>query len=558
METDMKANLYAAVFLLLSGLSLPLSAQELLGDTKVKDFPTEMPWAYPYMPLDWNEAGWYIAHDPALQVGPGEFIHIYRPERSNERQRFVRKYNLYAEQVWEQKVELAFNEEFIHSYLLGDTLVLISSQFAFTEQQHYLRARKLLTEDGKQVEEKLMLFLSGASAHEILFEVSPDGKKMLAWRFSGNKPDSRPRLYYDYVRRDESPGYKAARVRKIDYVLFEQNLSRAREGSFTVSESPRTVWIDVRPDNKGNIFATGHEKHKGLIVLRLPLGASEPEERSWADFPKLSETRELYTLHFPAMITEQGALCVVRVDRTDPKFIQQTTRAFEIIRFDFDKPEAEVLRMDITSTLLVQMEKQREAAGFKPTGRFDKYLVHKVVEMPDHSLWFVAQRFEVNAHSELAEQGAARSHSEYRAGEVLLMGIDAAGVPIRMITIPTQRNISTAIESLGLLADVTADTAQFRMRILTTEPSEGRLRGPERLFYREADLITGKVSERVQVYEGKNRLQYIMPAYYVWLNEGLLAFVSAEGDDDDAHVVTVNLSGQKQEETDRKKKRVNE
>jgi hypothetical protein len=88
------------------------------------------------------------------------------------------------------------------------------------------------------------------------------------------------------------------------------------------------------------------------------------------------------------------------------------------------------------------------------------------------------------------------------------------------------------------------DTAQQRMHLLTREASGDNMRGPDRLYYRQVNLATGRVSRRILLFEGDRRNQYWVRGYTTWLTPAIATFLIIDGTKGKPLLVSANLEAE--------------
>ena len=529
-----------------------LSAQAVIGKEKVKDFPTDAPWIYPYESLDLNGNKIYLAHTPTVQMSEGTFIHLWKPENGFNRERVIRKYNLLAEELWELELELEKDEEIFHMYKHEGNLVLLSAEVSSFNDYHLARSRIIEPDSGKIIQSDILFRHELNKDQDLGFEISPDSSKFLFYYFQHENPNRGVRIYYDFVHWDEQVGFKASHIRKIPFIVFGNDLTEKHKGTLTI-ENKKLVTLDCQVDNEGNVYALSFEKPNQLQVRQYHAKSKEVSKLVYKDFVKYSDLNIPFYTQFPALVGQDEKIYITVAERV-LKGRRRGTKAYKIISFDFKSKEIDLSReVPINSSLLVQLEKQREEFGMRPLKRFDEFWIRDLIEMPDQSLWLVIQKFgHGNLSGRMYENIWEGSQGQQELGEIILFQFDPQGDIQQAIIVTSQQYVNNFMERLGQFYFMDIDKQRGHIRLLTREPSLENLRGPDRLYYRFIDLNTSRVSDRLQIYDGKRRNQYFIKPYTVWMNPDILTFVIVEGDDGTAYVVTVNLQAEEEEDENRK------
>jgi hypothetical protein len=517
-------------------------AQQLMGEAKWKNFSTEPPWIYPYESLEWGSSHIYKTHDPLIRTGEGEFVCIWRPERRASEMRLLRKYNLFAEEQWEREVELAHNEDIVHSYVLGDTLYLLCGGYQFAGNIHTLRARAFSLKDGSPLFERDLWLYPGRDNEPLIWEVSPGGERILAWHFTRSRQPHRIRVYSDYVRQqDQVPGFKAAQAEGLLFRVWDQRLSLRAEGTVAL-EGPRCTWFDGQIDGQGRIYFSGYEKKRGLLALRYDPLRQERRLLAWDGLSDPLDFRDIYQALTPPSLGQDGRLYLAVSERKALGPFRGL-RQWQLPCFDFDAGAMDLSRrVEIQAGVIVQVEKAREQAGLRPQGRLEYYLPVRLFETSSRWTWLITQRYSRSERNHYSDPAAHRAQIEQRAGEVVFFGFDPAGRFARLLVLPTEHHSMIFYEQLCLMADIQPGQADSILHVLTREPSGEGFRGNERIFHRQVNLSSGEISPRLAVYEGRRRDQYFLPAYVEWLNDDILSLLLIDSEHSDPLLLTINLA----------------
>ena len=170
----------------------------------------------------------------------------------------------------------------------------------------------------------------------------------------------------------------------------------------------------------------------------------------YEEFSDLKEIQEDYTTHFPPATGENERLYITLAERV-LRGKRKGTKAFQIINFDFEKEEVDLTRkVEVTSTLLVSAEKQREKFGLRPLKRFDEYLIRDIVEMEDRSLWLITQKYQsTDYRSAAGRDQALRTSYEQNIEEMVLYEFDSTGNITQVIFVPSSQRTEFLLEQLS-------------------------------------------------------------------------------------------------------------
>ncbi|MEL7341115.1 MAG: hypothetical protein AAGM67_11555, partial [Bacteroidota bacterium] len=373
--------------------------------------------------------------------------------------------------------------------------------------------------------------------------------------YQRQKESRRVGIYYDYIRRDHMLGAKVFKPGKVVYQTFDPNLDPLQQAEFELPES-KTTWLDAQIDNQGNFYLLAWLKPSLLNAFCYDINAQKLSTLTYEDFIDRQSLNEAYATHFPPTISQYGKRLYIAFAERQTRGKRKGTHAFQVINFDFDKGEVDLRRrIDINSSLLVTLEKQREDFGVPPLRRFDGFMIQEIIEMPDQSLWLLTQKFEALQYASAQTSFGPLAAQEHLIGEMVMYEFSPAGETRQALIIPSYQRSVSLLDKVGEFYSYHLDHESGTMSVLTREPSGEKLRGPERLYTRIVDLKNSEVSNRKLLYEGERRVQYFLRPFTVWHNNYLVSFVSTEGENGEAWLVSVNLLGEPQEEDDDSKAR---
>ncbi|GAB4418010.1 MAG: hypothetical protein OHK0039_29070 [Bacteroidia bacterium] len=534
---------------LLLAASAPLGAQRVLGEHKIRKFPTEDNDVYPYDYLRQPGTTLFALHDPCVQVGEGEYVHIWQPDRGFARERMMRKYDIFAEERWAIELELEREEEILHCYAVDTAVVLITTRFDFDKDQHLVYARTYDLETGEAAEPRILYLVNGKSDQEVLLALAPGGQHFLLYHFKSESPVQRVGLQYDRVMGDDQPGYRVVSARHVYFSFFDLSLELLDTGVLDLP-TRHCVVQDCRPDSAGNVYVVVHERRQRLHVFQHRRADHSQQHLVHEDYVRAGELYDPYLTHQPPLAARGGRLYI-----TQPTIRKQGRgrglQRLDVLCFDFGAGRVDRSReVVINSTLLVAVQKQRALFGMRTLRHFDNYVVRGLVEMQDSSLWLITQRYEAFNHTYTPYSADRREFYEQRIEELVLYEFDPAGSLRQVITVPMTQKLSTYYDRTALFYAMDIDPVRKQLRLLTREPSGDKLTGPERIYHRRIDLATPRVSARTLVYESRRRNTYLLNAYTEWLNPDIVSFVAVDTPGGSAYTVVVNVEAEPQPDDD--------
>ncbi|MEL7534886.1 MAG: hypothetical protein AAFN10_26525, partial [Bacteroidota bacterium] len=270
---------------------------------------------------------------------------------------------------------------------------------------------------------------------------------------------------------------------------------------------------------------------------------------TYEGFVERQELNEAYYTHFPPTISAKGKRLYIAHAEREIRGKLKGTQAYQVVNFDFDKAVVDLSRrIDINSSLVVTVEKQREDFGVPPLKRFDGFMIQEIIEMPDDRIWLLTQKFDAHQYAGSPTEFGPMAAQEHVIGEMILYEFAPDGEVRQALIIPSFQRSQNLYEKAGEFYSYHLDKENGILSVLTREPSGKKLRGPDRLYTRIVDLNSSEVSNRSKIYEGLRRTQYYLRPYTVWHNNFLVSFVVLDGEQGEAWLVSVNLLGEPAEE----------
>ncbi|MEZ4776305.1 MAG: hypothetical protein R3D00_24230 [Bacteroidia bacterium] len=548
----LKISLIAILFSLIS--SPLLRAQGLVGELKLKDFPTDNPWYYPYDFSAYAPEQIQLLHTPSIKVTEASFVQLWQSEKGPTRERHLTRYNVFLDQEWDATFKLDMEEEIIHFYSEDSIVVVLSTKYSFLTGIHQVLARVFSLEDGSASFTRLLWETKTKSDESIWLDFSPDSASYILFLFRNDHPNRRVRTSYDPWLMTERVGFRVSNAEYVEFRTYDRSMNQTDSGRITLYDRHLSV-MDCQVDNNGNVYVSAFQKPETLHVFQRNKETNMQRELHYDKFPGRTQMREYYYTRFPPTTGSEDRLYIAIADRVE-KGKQRGIKSFQVINFDFASGTVDLSRkMDITSTLLVNAEKQRKSFGMRPLKRFDLFMIMDIVEMADKSVWLVTQHYQNNQGRTYGVEHPAYRQSEQEIGEIIMYGFDPEGQVRQVIIVPTSQHTAKIADRLGQFFDLSVDRQKGIMRFVTRESSEDNLRGPDRIFYRKVNLATGEISPRMMLYSGKRREQLLLKAYTVWLNPSLVTLVMIDGEEGNAYVVCVNVDSEEAGDSGKKKER---
>lgn len=536
-----------------SGFSA-LHAQGLVGELKLKDFPTDNPWYYPYDFSAYAPEQVQLLHTPSIKVTEASFVQLWQSEKGPTRERHLTRYNVFLDQEWDTTFKLDMEEEIIHFYSEDSIVVVLSTKYSFLTGIHQVLARVFSLEDGSSSFTRLLWDTKTKSDESIWFDFSPDSSSFILFLFQNDHPYRRIRTSYDPWLMTERVGFRVSNAEYVEFRSYDRAMTQTNSGKIVLNNRRLSV-MDCQVDNKGNVYVSAFEKPETLHVFQWNAETETQRELHYDTFPGKTQIREYYYTRFPPLTGSEDRLYIAVAERVE-RGKQRGIKSFQVINFDFALGTVDLSRkMEINSTLLVNAEKQRKSFGMRPLKRFDLFMIMDIVEMADKSLWLITQHYQTNQGRTYGVEHPAYRQTEQEIGEIIMYGFDPQGQVRQVIIVPTSQHTVKTIDRLGQFFHLDVDKEKGIMRFVTRESSEDNLRGPDRIFYRKVNLTTGEISPRMMLYSGKRREQLLLKAYTVWLNPSLVTLIMIDGDEGNAYVVCVNVDSEEAGDSRKKKER---
>lgn len=547
------------IFLLLIascfGQQQAVRAQAVLGKEKMKKFPTEAPWVYPVALGSLDGTDMYVSFNPALKLNSGQFLHLWKPERTRYKNRRLSKYNIFQEEIWVCDFELEDEESIDYYFVEEDKIYVMGSVGKRSSKEQMIIAHVISLDSGKVENTRVVHNQRIKSDQTLYFEVSPDESKLLYYYFQHERPGTFARANYNFIRQDNRIGYRYKNVDKVHLLIYDRKLNLLAEGSLKGTSRKASI-MDCQIDNEGNVYSLSYEKPGNLEALQYHIESGEQKKIRYDEFLQPNDMFNRFNTRMPTYVGSGQKLYLPKANRKGYGR-DRGTKAYELLCFDFETQELDLSRkININPGLQIEIEKQRKELGLRPLKRFDEYLMRDIFETEDGNMWFLVQKY----HTSSLENPQSANYWEapvnnYELAEFILFQFSPEGKAVKALIIPSYQRISGYMERLFFDYHMQIDKEKGKISMLTYEPSEQKFRGPERIFFRNINLNTGEISQKKKIYEGERRYQFFLNPYTVWLNEDILSFIMIEGDNGSAYRVSVNLAEEFVEEEKKKDKK---
>jgi hypothetical protein len=538
------------LLLLVGGLlcqPIPIHGQEVLAQLELEDFETDDDNLFPY--LNWGPSRLFpfITLDPALRLSDGTLAQLWRPDKLSSRLRCISRYDLLLDEKWTTEFELDRGEDIWACLEYSpDTLVILSLQQEYFQNRFLVKTRMVNVATGKVSAPNLLEVVDERSVSTLFFTQSRDGGSFAVYYFTHQSTWQRASVDYEYIDRHRRAGYRVYRASEVHFSVYDHRLERLRQDRMSLPDR-RHVLLGCFLGEDASFFAYLHQRKQALKILRSP--STGPVQtlayQDGEDLPQMHELEEGYEGHLPPALGRQNRVYWTIAER-DTRGRDRGTKSYTVLCFDFEREEVDRRRrVEITSSLLVAVEKQREAYQLRPLKRFDEYSIRDVFEMPDGSVWLVVQQYkqteypQINAPSSNAIQGA-----EERIEEMVLFAFDPAGAIQQALIVPTVQYLRSYEDRLGAFYHMYIDSSEKVMHLLPREAAGEKFRDPDRLYHRRIDMESGLISPRQLFFEGERRRQYWPAAYTTWITPSILTFICLDGENGKAYLVSVDVDAE--------------
>lgn len=520
---------------------IPSQAQRELGNYWFDDI-AEIPRLSPYDMLDLTGFMVFPRFDPVVQVGGGDVVYLWKPDFAGLTRRHLTRLNLFMEPVWDIEFRIDQNESIFYHHTIGDTIVVLTVLDQFKEKRQDVFAHYFEPDSGKLIRKVAIAEFMGNSESPVFFTTSKSKETLLFFQLRREGGSKRVTYYTDYLNTRGEVGFQAMKMTEITYSSFTSDLKQLHTGTFRLKLDKKSKLIDLSPDDHNNLYLSWFDKPDELSIEYIQLETQERNILRTDGFPRPEMLRYMYDSGFPPYIFEPGQVYVPMAERIE-KGRDRGIKSFEMIHFDFTESEIETThKVDISSGLLVAIEKSREEIHARRLRLFDQYIIRDVMKLENGKTWMITQFFSHDNFRGISSTtpGSHQTFEQY-VGELVIYVFDTLNQPEQAIIVPSSQSIRNIRDRMTQFADLHLDEATGELKILFREDSGDNYRGPGRLYVRSVDLETGIVSARKLVYETRRRTHHTPFAFIEWINRDILQILSYEGDDERLYGVTINL-----------------
>ena len=259
-------------------------------------------------------------------------------------------------------------------------------------------------------------------------------------------------------------------------------------------------------------------------MLQYDPSTQQEKVLAFDQFPRFWEDIKDADILLPMKIGKDQRLYAAYSDQGKKQHLGKQINGFQVITYDFAALEVNLSRkVDITSTVLIQISKARKEAGLRQINKFKHYRLQEIVELPDGSMMLITQKIleenfstRTNAYFEIGNR--QNMSFAYELEELILFLFDPSGTFRRMIVVPSSQQVESDMDQLGWFYEKHLDWENSTLHVLTHEDGGDNFQDPKRLFHRKVDLRTGEVSERTQIFDHKRRKHLFAKSFTTWLN----------------------------------------
>ena len=527
-------------FLLLILLPLTAFTQRQLGSYWFRDM-AEIPRMSPYDMLDMTGFMVFPRYDPVLTIGESDVVYLWRPEYAGLTRRMITRFNLFMEPVWEVEFDMEREEDIFYFSEKNDTLMVLTVLHESREKMQQVMVTYLEPDSGAVLRRETLATFFGGTEAPLFFTTSASKDRLLFFQLRRESGDRRVIYYTDYLNNRGELAFQARRMDEVLYSVFSPDLTLLDSRTISLDLDKKAYLLDVTVDDAANLYFSSWDKPGRLQVEMISANGEERRTLATDEFPRPDRLRYLYETGFPPYVLEPGQVYIpmaTRIERGKNRGIKR----FELVHMDFTSQATDVSHeVNVTSSLLVALEKSREDINSRRMRYFDQFVIRDVHQTPGNKVWMVTQFF---AHDNFRGMATSTPNSfqshEQLMGELVIFVFDSVGEPEQAIIVPSSNSLRSVRDRTCYYADL--HYTDDELQILIREDSGDKYRGPARLYLRRVNLETGNVSPRQLIYEPDRRTLHTPFAFAEWINKDILQFMSYEGDDERIYGISINLA----------------
>ncbi|MCC9136436.1 hypothetical protein ACFSKU_06255 [Pontibacter silvestris] len=177
-----------------------------------------------------------------LPLSNSEFILLSRQSADTYA---VVKYNTNLKKIWEAPLALS-KPETIEAFISTKDAAVVITHTEATQGKQQLYAYRITLNDGK-VQEKVLLLEAPAKSRRAGVAASPDGTKLLAFRYHSNSN---------------------MQIQDISGVIYDDALAPIKEASYNLSDIPAILTADVQVNNTGEQYISLISDNMNRLTVR--------------------------------------------------------------------------------------------------------------------------------------------------------------------------------------------------------------------------------------------------------------------------------------------------
>ncbi len=531
-------------------------SQSLIQELELKDFPQY--WErYPYEALDFQGQLGYISHDPVIRLSENDFVCMYHPKGKMDKARVLIKYDLLLDEKWKTDMDLFSEEQIFHMYKRDSTMIMLSSYRDRNTDSYVGLAREISLYSGKIKQEHMLTRTPHQEGEELMFAVSPDEHYFMLYQYANRQNKKRVRIYYDYIQSDETLGHRSTRVDAIAFTVFDRELEEVAQDTMDIpmAQERKTFSLGTMIDNHGHVYGLVFENPNKLYFNQWNIERKEQKGLVYEPFPDVWSEEDLYATHLPPALGNDNNLFIALSNRQKMRGDWHTL-GYKVLEVDFNTMTIDSTRnIETNATVHVQTSKTREAFGLKPKKVFDGYIIREIQALPDGTIWLITQKYFQDHVLAGRSPQIINTSLIHNLEEIVMYEFTPDRVYNRAVVIPSIQRTQGIEMQAGQYYTMRYDSVHHRFQFITHEKDGEKRNRPERTFYREVDLVSGEVTERKMLYEGRRSMQLYFKPYTTWLNDDIVGMLIEDGYQHRTYFVTVNISGEKEDRKQRKANR---
>ena len=506
-----------------------LNGQNIIKEVELEDFFEENE-IYPFDFIHRSSPFFYKMHTPTYRLSENDFVMVWRADDFHVEERILVRYNLLLEEEWKVEFELRKEEEIEYIFHRDTLLYLLTIEYDLQQKEHRALARSFSLATGDKKNTEILFSRKGDWQDDLFIAGSPDMSRIMVYYYDHTDQRKKSRTFFDYIHPDGSLGERTIRTNFISYKMMDQRLRTISMDTIPLPDIPklRPVFLGTLIDDDGKVYISYHQKPETLKQIQYDPVTKSQRELAYDQFPRFWEDIKDSDILLPRSVAKNQRLYAAYANQGKRQLSGKQIKGFQVVTFDFQTNEVNLSRkVDINSTVLIQISKARDQAGLRPINKFRNYRLQESIELPDGSFMLITQKIleenyssRTNAYFEIGNRQSM--NFAYELEDLILFLFDPEGNFRRMIVVPTSQQIENDMDQIGWFYEKHLDWENTTLHLLTHEDDGDNFKDPKRLFYRKIDLRTGEVGERVQVFDHKRRKHLFAKSFTTWLNNNVV------------------------------------